>query len=325
MKEPQSVQHQLHVSLRLEAVQLLVELGAELNATWLRGAGCDTAPSNPGCRFQVRNGAGETPLMLVCRKGHAQAGLAKSCQCSQPFVTSRRPSSCWRCALTRRPRACALCHRPAPDVLDAFAGGRDEARGHAAADRAAPWLPGAPKLLGTSGQGPPPFSVSGSAFCGASCRRRCTRSAPRVPRFGQGLPAVLGRGAQRGEQRGEGAERERCWAFMGANFPRFFEKRSPSPLPPRPKSGESPRPESVSRSRACATCAIPKLLSGRMLPESQEASSRPGTRHQRRAKVPELHNSECVCEERGEHFCKRCCKGAPPIPSGPSQPRPPRP
>ena len=41
--------------------------------------------SKHGCT-EVRNGAGETPLMLVCRKGHAQAGVECVFQVQLPFT-----------------------------------------------------------------------------------------------------------------------------------------------------------------------------------------------------------------------------------------------
>ena len=68
--------------LRMPAVRLLVELGADLNAFWLQSrtrslcllvfwfVSRSRGSERP---LQVRNGDGETPLILVCRRGHAEA------------------------------------------------------------------------------------------------------------------------------------------------------------------------------------------------------------------------------------------------------------
>ena len=149
------------------------------------------AHQNPDSRFQVRNGAGETPLMLVCRKGHAQAGeweggrISKKLPVQPAFcchVTcrlSRRPSSCWRCVLTRRPTAKRRCR-----MFCAGCGGRDEARGHAAADCAAPRLPGAHQ------KGPGPKRDERDEREGTGTRTTAS-ALPASPCTGDGARALL--------------------------------------------------------------------------------------------------------------------------------------
>ena len=157
MKEPQSVQNQLHVSLRLEAVQLLVELGAELNATWLRGAGCDTAPSNPGCRFQVRNGAGETPLMLVCRKGHAQAGLGKKLPVQPAFCDFEAAKFLLEMRADAEARGMCTAPPPSAGCSRCFCRRQGRSSGTRRCRSRSALASRSPKIAGDQGQGPPLF------------------------------------------------------------------------------------------------------------------------------------------------------------------------